>query len=66
MFDSQNTHSPGDSILSGYQCDFDGCIFESKDTLYILAGRGARKHVSAPAVEALRAFKNADVNERVA
>lgn len=66
VFDSQNKHQPGDSVLSDFQSDFDESIFESKDTLYILAGRGARKHVSAPAVEALRAFKNADVNERVA
>jgi len=55
VFDSQNEHSPGDSILSGYQCDFDGCIFESKTTIFILAGRGARKHVSLPAVEAIAA-----------
>lgn len=55
VFDSQNKHSPGDSILSGYQCDFDGCIFESKTTIFILAGRGARKHVSLPAVEAIAA-----------
>ena len=66
VFDSQNKHQPGDSVLSDFQSDFDESIFESKDTLYILAGRGARKHVSVPAVEALRAFKNADVNERVA
>lgn len=66
MFDSSNKLKPGDSVLSDFQSDFEACIFESKDMLYILAGRGARKHVSAPAVEALRAFKNADVNERVA
>lgn len=53
VFGSQNRHSPGDSILSGYQSDFDGCIFESKTTIFILAGRGARKHVSLPAVQVL-------------
>lgn len=65
VFDSNNKLQPGDSVLSDFQSDFEDCIFESKDVLYILAGRGARKHVSAPAVEALRAFKNPDVNERV-
>jgi hypothetical protein len=58
VFDSQNKHSPGDSILSGYQCDFDGCIFESKTTIFILAGRGARKHVSLPAVQSMTAYIN--------
>lgn len=53
VHDSQGKYRPGDSILSGYQRDFDGCIFESKDALYILAGRGARKHVSVPAISAL-------------
>lgn len=53
VFDSQNKHLPGDSLLSGYQSDFDGCIFESKTTIFILAGRGARKHVSLPAVQVL-------------
>jgi hypothetical protein len=66
VYDSQRKLQPGDSVLSDFQRDFEECIFESKDVLYILAGRGARKHVSAPAVEALRAFKNADINERVA
>lgn len=63
VFDSNNKQQPGDSVLSDFQSDFESCIFESRDVLYILAGRGARKHVSAPAVEALRALKNADVNE---
>ncbi|MHA6130602.1 DUF6957 family protein [Pseudomonas fluorescens group sp. PF-1] len=53
VFDSDNKHAPGDSILSGYLRDFDGCIFESKSTIFILAGRGARKHASLPAVQVL-------------
>lgn len=56
VFSSQNKHSPGDSILSGYLRDFDGCIFESKTTIFILAGRGARKHVSSPAVQSMAAY----------
>jgi hypothetical protein len=55
VFDSQNKLQPGDSILSDFQRAFDGCIFESKRTIFILAGRGARKHVSLPAVEAIAA-----------
>lgn len=58
VFDSQNNHSPGDSVLSGYQSDFDGCIFESNTTIFILAGRGARKHVSLPAVQSMAAHIN--------
>jgi hypothetical protein len=54
-FDSESTYLPGDSILSDFQCEFDGCIFESKHRIFILAGRGARKHVSLPTVEALAA-----------
>jgi hypothetical protein len=55
VFDSQSKLQPGDSILSDCQRSFDGCIFESKHTIFILAGRGARKHVSLPAVEAISA-----------
>lgn len=66
VFDSQSKHQPGESIVTGHLRDFDGCIFETDDKVFILAGRGARKHASAPAVDALCAVKNADVNERVA
>ncbi|MBK3468879.1 DUF6957 family protein [Pseudomonas sp. MF6776] len=58
VFDSSNRLQAGDRVLSDFQSDFDGCIFESQDVLYILAGRGSRKHVSVPTVEALRAFKS--------
>ncbi|MBU6958951.1 hypothetical protein KRR23_14525 [Pseudomonas sp. CVAP len=53
VFDSQNKLQPGDSILSDFQRELDGCIFESKTTIFILAGRGARKHVSLSAVQVL-------------
>ncbi|WP_024777095.1 DUF6957 family protein [Pseudomonas corrugata] len=56
VFDSQNKYQPGDRIVSGYQRDFDGCFFESNDTIFILAGRGARKHASFPAVQALSVY----------
>jgi hypothetical protein len=56
VFDSRGMHKPGGSVLSSYQLEFDGCVFESKDTIFILAGRGSRKHASLPAVQALAAY----------
>ncbi|MGO4802236.1 hypothetical protein ACEN2T_23460 [Pseudomonas sp. W22_MBD1_FP4] len=53
VFDSESRIPAGDCFIPGYQKDFHGCFFESKDKLYILAGRGARKHVSVPAISAL-------------
>ncbi|MGY2257991.1 DUF6957 family protein [Pseudomonas sp. SDO55104_S430] len=58
VFDSANKLQPGDSVISDFQSDFEECVFESKDTLYILAGRGARKHASLPAVKALEGGLN--------
>ncbi|MDR8365041.1 DUF6957 family protein [Pseudomonas sp. JL3] len=54
VFDSEACPPTGDGFITGYQKDFHGCFFESKDTLYILAGRGSRKHASLPAVTSLR------------
>lgn len=56
VFDSETRIPTGDGFITGYLKDFHGCFFESKDKLYILAGRGSRKHVSLPAVEALVAY----------
>lgn len=53
VFDSETRVQAGDALITEYQKDFHGCFFESKDKLYILAGRGARKHASLPAVKAL-------------
>lgn len=53
VFDSEARVPTVDGYITGYQKDFHGCFFESKDKLYILAGRGARKHVSVPAISAL-------------
>lgn len=57
VFDSEARVPTGDGFITGYQKDFHGCFFESKDKLYILAGRGARKHASLPALEALKAYR---------
>jgi len=59
VYDSQGELKPGDSLLSDYERDYDGCIFESKEVVYVLAGQGARKHVSLPALQALSAYGNA-------
>lgn len=56
VFDSKARFSNSDTFITSYQKDFHGCFFESKETLYILAGRGARKHASLPAVQALAAY----------
>jgi hypothetical protein len=53
VYDSDASVPASDGFVTGYQKDFHGCFFESKDKLYILAGRGARKHVSVPAISAL-------------
>lgn len=55
VFDSEERIARGNGFITGYQKDFHGCFFESKDKLYILAGRGARKYASVPAVAALHA-----------
>lgn len=56
VFDSEARFSAGESVITSYQQSFEYCFFESKDTLYILAGRGSRKHASLPAVLALEAY----------
>lgn len=40
-------------VLSGFVVSYDGCFFETEEGLYVLAGRGARKHASVWAVSAL-------------
>ena len=59
VFDSEARISASDSFITGFQKDFHGCFFESEDALYILAGRGFRKHVSLPAWQALDAYSKA-------
>ncbi|KAB0483857.1 hypothetical protein SAMN04490202_0869 [Pseudomonas reinekei] len=61
VFDNEARVQTGDGFITGYQKDFHGCFFESEDALYILAGRGARKHVSLPAFQALSAYANVGI-----
>ena len=45
------------SVLTGYQRAFQGCIFQSADdVLYLLVGRGGRKWISAQALDALKRY----------
>lgn len=54
LFTTQPQEASSYGVISAYQTGLAGCIFESKDALYVLAGRGARKHVSLPALTALQ------------
>mgnify|MGYP007010095020 CR=1 FL=1 len=40
-------------FLSGFKGRLEDCFFETDGTIYVLAGRGARKHASVRCVEAL-------------
>ena len=52
---SSGTKAPGQSVCTSFQDFFDDGFFESDETLYILAGRGSRKHTNLRAIAALRA-----------
>lgn len=54
VFDSEGRIPSGAGVITGYCTKENGCFFETPDTLFILAGVGARKFVSFPAVQALR------------
>ncbi|GEM_PF-3083619 len=58
VFDSEGKQS--EWRVSSYGNHVDGCFFETPERIYVLAGRGARRHVSAPTVEALRAYGDGD------
>lgn len=54
--------SPDSSETAGYVTDYgryDGCFFETSHKTYVLAGRGARKQVGKPTIEALQACSRA-------
>ncbi|TPG91170.1 hypothetical protein EAH72_27345 [Pseudomonas caspiana] len=59
VFDSEGRIAARDRFITGFQKDLHGCFFESEDALYILSGRGFRKHVSLPAFQALNAYSKA-------
>lgn len=51
--DSQRRFPAGSWVRSTYQTRFEGCYFETRNTVYVLAGRGFRKSASLEAVAAL-------------
>ena len=53
VFDSDTGGSRCGAIRSGYQKVYTGSRFETKHTLFILAGAGRRKFASLPALLAL-------------
>lgn len=55
VFDSEGRIPSGGGVITGYCKEDNGCFFETPDTLFILAGRGARKFVSSPSARAFRA-----------
>ncbi|AFO49070.1 hypothetical protein T1E_3233 [Pseudomonas putida DOT-T1E] len=40
-------------MLSGFMRHLEDCFFEAEEMVYVLGGRGARKHVSMPALTEL-------------
>lgn len=52
-WDSKGRFRPGEWERSTYQISYDGYFFETKNTVYVLAGRGFRKSASGRAVLAL-------------
>lgn len=53
VYDSRAQGPRTGAIRSSFQRMIDGCSFESMHTRFVLAGPGARKHVSLPALLAL-------------
>lgn len=58
VFDNRECIPAGDGLVTNYEREFYGCLFETGDVLVVLAGPGGRKYVSQPAVAAL---KNPDI-----
>lgn len=52
LFDSRGIRQ-GAAMLSGFMRHTEYCFFEAEEMVYVLGGRGARKHVSMPALRAL-------------
>lgn len=53
ILDSSCRFPAGHWVRSTYQVSFEKCFFETKNTIYILAGRGFRKFASTKAVLSL-------------
>lgn len=53
IYDSAGNAHVGNSEVSDYLKVLQGCFFETQERLFILAGSGARRHISTPAMDAL-------------
>lgn len=53
-YDSLTTQHRDVPLVTRYAKDFFGCFFEDGATVFILAGRGARRYVAKTALTALR------------
>jgi len=53
VYDSRAGDAHAGAIRSSFQRGLDGCIFESMNTNFFLAGPGIRKYASLPALLAL-------------
>ncbi|MFR0713629.1 DUF6957 family protein [Enterobacterales bacterium BD_CKDN230030183-1A_HGKHYDSX7] len=52
LFDTEGVRQGG-VLLTGFLRQFEDCFFETEEMVYVLGGRGARKHLSMPALKAL-------------
>ncbi len=52
LFDTRGTRQGG-VLLTGFLRKYEDCFFEAEEMVYVLGGRGARKHISMPALRAL-------------
>ncbi|AJQ46200.1 hypothetical protein N805_02730 [Pseudomonas putida S13.1.2] len=52
IFDSTGIKQGG-VLLSGFMRHFEDCFFKAEEMVYVLGGRGARKHISMPALKEL-------------
>ncbi|WP_147429957.1 DUF6957 family protein [Pseudomonas alloputida] len=52
LYDSRGVRQ-GTAMLSGFMRHVEDCFFEAEEMVYVLGGRGARKHVSMPALKEL-------------
>ena len=52
LYDSRGVRQ-GTAMLSGFMRHVEDCFFEAEEMVYVLGGRGARKHVSMPALTEL-------------
>lgn len=50
---SSNTRLAGEWVRSTFQRSFDGFVFETRNTIYILIGKGLRKNASIQTVSAI-------------